>query len=54
MISDDKSIIHPTALMIDPQKFVLEILHKDIIEKIHSDKIETAQDPSTQKDSEQF
>lgn len=50
-IQEDKSILHPTAQILDPHKFVKEILTHDIIEKI-----ETAsnkeRDPN--KNSEQF
>ena len=33
-IKEDKSIIHPTASVIDPLKFMLEILDKEIIDKL--------------------
>lgn len=33
-ISEDKSILHPKKKMLDPQKFIKEILQKDIIENL--------------------
>jgi hypothetical protein len=33
-ISEDKSILHPKKKMLDPQKFIKEILQKEIIERL--------------------
>ena len=33
-ISEDKSILHPKKKMLDPQKFIKEILQKDVLENL--------------------
>ena len=49
-LQEDKSILHPTAQILDPHKFVKEILTQDILEKIEIGSI----DPDLDKNSEQF